>query len=173
MVNGLIVFVIGAARGPGQRNISDLGLGDYLIIGVAQGAAALPGISRLGMTLVAGLARGMKWSETVQLSFLLSLPTILAANLYELLDPMDSVQLSSQPSIPFLTVTIPAIPFPILEPGRIIIGLLSVLITYGCGLLALNFLSKFVYVGRRLLVYFGVYCVVAGAFFLFYLKLLH
>lgn len=156
LVNGLIVALIGVLSGPGFKKMSDLGLREYVIIGVAQGIAALPGISRLGLTLGAGLSQKMTWFEALKLSFLLSLPTILAANLFKLfwflyLEP-------SGPAVDRLSM------------AQVLPDVLLVLTTLGCGLLALEFLSRFL--GRRLLLYFGLYCLVAGSFFWLYLGLL-
>ena len=55
-----------------------------LIIGVVQGMAVLPGISRSGATIVAALAFGLKREEAARFSFLLSIPAILGAAILEL-----------------------------------------------------------------------------------------
>jgi undecaprenyl-diphosphatase len=57
------------------------------LIGVAQGAAIVPGISRSGSTIVAGLAAGLRREDAVRFSFLLSLPAICGAALLELRHP--------------------------------------------------------------------------------------
>jgi undecaprenyl-diphosphatase len=61
----------------GQGKISLL---SGLLIGVAQGLAVIPGISRSGSTIVMGLKRGLSPEEAFRFSFLLSLPAILEAN---------------------------------------------------------------------------------------------
>jgi undecaprenyl pyrophosphate phosphatase UppP len=55
-------------------------------IGLAQALALLPGISRSGITMVAGLARGLDHEDSARFSFLLATPIILAAGLYKLPD---------------------------------------------------------------------------------------
>ncbi len=55
-----------------------------LLIGLAQIASLFRGISRSGSTIVAGLLSGLSEKEAVKFSFLLSIPVILSANLYEL-----------------------------------------------------------------------------------------
>ncbi len=55
-----------------------------LIIGVAQGIAVFPGISRSGTTIVVALALGIKIEEAARFSFLLSIPAILGAAVLEL-----------------------------------------------------------------------------------------
>jgi undecaprenyl-diphosphatase len=59
---------------------------DAAIIGVLQTAALLPGISRSGITMVAGLLRGLTHEEAVRFSFLLATPIILAAGVYKVPD---------------------------------------------------------------------------------------
>ena len=57
------------------------------LIGVVQGIAIVPGISRSGSTIVAGLASGLRREDAVRFSFLLFLPAILGATLLELGHP--------------------------------------------------------------------------------------
>ncbi len=59
-------------------------LGDALAIGAAQCLALIPGASRSGVTLTAGLALGFKRADAARLSFLLSIPATVAAGLFEL-----------------------------------------------------------------------------------------
>ena len=61
-----------------------LGLGTGLLVGVVQGLAVMPGVSRSGSTIVAGLASGLEPQEAFRFSFLLSIPAIVGANLVEL-----------------------------------------------------------------------------------------
>ena len=56
------------------------------MIGVAQSTALLAGISRDGVCMGAGLARGMDHSDSARFAFLLATPIILAAGLYKLPD---------------------------------------------------------------------------------------
>jgi undecaprenyl-diphosphatase len=57
-----------------------------LVVGIVQGVAVLPGISRSGATIAAGLALGLPREEAVRFSFLLSVPAIAGAALLEI-DP--------------------------------------------------------------------------------------
>lgn len=59
---------------------------DALIIGFFQGVALLPGVSRSGSTISAGLISGMKREDAVEYSFILGIPVILAGALSEFLD---------------------------------------------------------------------------------------
>jgi len=62
---------------------SNMGFWRAILIGLGQGIAILPGISRSGTTITASLATGMKRKDAAQFSFLMSIPAILAANLSE------------------------------------------------------------------------------------------
>lgn len=59
---------------------------DAAVIGVLQTAALLPGISRSGITMVAGLLRGLSHEEAIRFSFLLATPIIMAAGVYKVPD---------------------------------------------------------------------------------------
>jgi undecaprenyl-diphosphatase len=68
------------------RRLDDLGFRVAGTVGVAQAFALLPGISRSGITMVAGLVRGLDHEDSARFSFLLATPIILAAGLYKLPD---------------------------------------------------------------------------------------
>lgn len=68
----------------GHRALDTLEFKEAGIIGVAQVFALLAGISRSGITMVAGLTRGMDHEDSARFSFLLATPIILAAGLYKL-----------------------------------------------------------------------------------------
>ena len=57
---------------------------DALVVGAAQALALVPGASRSGVTITAGLFRGMSRETAARFSFLLSLPSVLAAGVYQL-----------------------------------------------------------------------------------------
>ncbi len=73
-----------------------LGLGAALIVGLAQGIAVLPGISRSGTTIAVAMLLGMRGEAAFRFSFLLSLPAVLGAVVLELGEPgaLASVDLS-------------------------------------------------------------------------------
>lgn len=56
---------------------------DALFIGIAQAVALIPGVSRSGITIVAGLARGYKREAAARFSFMLSTPIVAGASIYE------------------------------------------------------------------------------------------
>ncbi len=68
----------------GRKTEKNMTIGNALTIGVCQAIATLPGISRSGSTITAGMAVGLNRSFAVKFSFLLSLPAILGANILSL-----------------------------------------------------------------------------------------
>lgn len=67
-----------------EREFGKLNVGDALTVGLFQSAALLPGISRSGSTIAAGLFRGLSQDSAARFSFLLSVPAILGAAVYDL-----------------------------------------------------------------------------------------
>jgi len=61
------------------KNSAALSFSDALIIGLAQAAAFIPGVSRSGATILGGLGRGLNREAAARFSFLLSAPIILGA----------------------------------------------------------------------------------------------
>jgi undecaprenyl-diphosphatase len=66
------------------RSFSQLTLYDGVWVGLAQGLALIPGVSRSGATLTAALFRGMERETAARFSFLLGLPAVTLAGFYEL-----------------------------------------------------------------------------------------
>jgi undecaprenyl-diphosphatase len=101
MLNGLVLFaaeryrrraevrelaIREGAKPDGARELSTLEYREAAVIGVAQSTALLAGISREGVTMGAGLARGLDHSDSARFAFLLATPIILAAGLFKLPD---------------------------------------------------------------------------------------
>lgn len=68
----------------GRKNAGSATVTDALLVGCAQAVAIIPGISRSGATISAGMMRGFDRRFAVRFSFLLSLPAVLGANILEL-----------------------------------------------------------------------------------------
>ncbi len=83
LVTGVVLRAAGRA-GEGKRSLSGIGGADAAVVGLAQAVAIIPGISRSGSTIAAGLFRGMEREAAARFSFLLSVPAILGAGLLEL-----------------------------------------------------------------------------------------
>lgn len=87
LVTGCILF-LSDQMARGHKNARSATLLDVLLVGVAQGVATIPGLSRSGCTISAGMARGFDRKFAVRYSFLMSLPAVLGATLLEVLDVM-------------------------------------------------------------------------------------
>ncbi len=89
VIGAVVIFALMLAMaewlGRRQRTLDDLGLRDGLFIGLLQALALIPGASRSGVTLSAGLFVGLNRSDAARVSFLLSVPAIAASGLFELL----------------------------------------------------------------------------------------
>ena len=88
LVTGCILF-LSDQMARGHKTARSATLLDVLLVGVAQGAATIPGLSRSGCTISAGMARGFDRKFAVRYSFLMSLPAVLGATLLEVLDVME------------------------------------------------------------------------------------
>lgn len=88
----VVVALLGAALFLAERlarhvrTIKQVSLRDTIIIGLAQGAAIFPGVSRSGATITAGLALGLERPAAAEFSFLLSAPIIAGAGVKSLLN---------------------------------------------------------------------------------------
>ena len=69
-----------------ERDLGALGFRDVVVIGLFQALAMIPGTSRSGITITAGLMLGLNRKAAGRFSFLLAIPTILIASGYELLN---------------------------------------------------------------------------------------
>ncbi|MDU0354250.1 undecaprenyl-diphosphate phosphatase [Paraglaciecola aquimarina] len=73
-----------------SKNITQITWKNALVIGIAQAIAIIPGTSRSGITMTAGLMLGLNRESAARFSFLLSIPVILGAGLLATLDLLDS-----------------------------------------------------------------------------------
>jgi undecaprenyl-diphosphatase len=92
MVTGTILWFT-RGRSSESKGMDEMGVIDTLIVGLGQGFALIPGISRSGITISFGLFRGMEREWSGKFSFLLAIPAILGALLMEFKMPSE---LSSQ-----------------------------------------------------------------------------
>jgi undecaprenyl-diphosphatase len=81
-----LVLVIAELKGRREKAMDKLSWGDAITVGFAQAIALIPGVSRSGVTMTAGLFRGMRRDAAARFSFLLSAPIIGGAVAKKLLD---------------------------------------------------------------------------------------
>lgn len=72
----------------GKKTLQSMTIKDALLIGLCQAVATIPGISRSGSTITAGIATGQKRSDAMKYSLLMSLPAVLGANFLTFLDAL-------------------------------------------------------------------------------------
>lgn len=95
LVIAVVSIVMGLLLGlserlsPHKRNFDTLGIWDGIWIGLAQTLALIPGVSRSGSTITAGLFAGLQRATAARFSFLLGIPAITLAGLVELKDVFD------------------------------------------------------------------------------------
>lgn len=115
------ILLLLAGKRKGSRTYKEISVTDGIVIGIAQGIGVLPGISRSGITISAGLLRRLERSTAGEYSFLLSIPAILGAlvltikdmtlleshvSLWVLLVGMSSAFLSGYFALKFLLKTV-------------------------------------------------------------------
>lgn len=91
LYTGMILF-LSDRFGKGKKRVGDIKGKDALTIGVFQGIALLPGVSRSGSTIAGGLFCGLSRATAVKFSFLMSIPPILAGALTEFMDYRESAE---------------------------------------------------------------------------------
>jgi undecaprenyl-diphosphatase len=129
-----------------DNRLAQLPMGRGVLIGSAQILALLPGISRSGIAIVAGLWRGLSHEDAARFSFLLATPIILAAGVYkipELFGPLGSG-----------------------IGGQVLAGSAA---SFVCAYLSVRYLTR--YFQTRTLTPFAIYCALAGAASLAWLTL--
>lgn len=85
LVTGTILF-LSDRLSRGNKDVKSASVLDIVLVGFAQAVATVPGLSRSGTTISAGMARGFDREFAVKFSFLLSIPAVLGANVLSLID---------------------------------------------------------------------------------------
>jgi len=144
---GLIVtgvtLLIAEYKSTETTNMSNMGFKKSLLIGFAQIIALLPGVSRSGTVLSASFVCGINRVEAVGFTFFLGIPVILGACILEGKD-----LITNQAQIDFLPIII------------------GISVTFIVSLFAINIVK--VLAAKKRLVYFSMYCFVAGVSLLIY-----
>ena len=84
-LGGVALFLLWAERvGKRRRDVDHLGPLDAIVIGVAQAMAIIPGVSRSGITMTAGLFLGFNRQAAARFSFMMSAPIIFGAGVYKI-----------------------------------------------------------------------------------------
>jgi undecaprenyl-diphosphatase len=121
-----LMLIWASRRQPGEQGYGQLSWRQALLIGAFQAFAILPGVSRSGSTIAAGLAVGMHRKSSATFAFLLAIPAIAGAGVLELKDMLAASQ-------------------PTTSPGLLVIG---AAVSFLVGLLSLWWLIRLVERGR-------------------------
>ena len=78
-----VVLVAAEKVGKRDREEEEINTSDAIVVGTAQALALIPGASRSGVTITAGLFRGLTREAAARFSFLLSIPAVVLSGLYE------------------------------------------------------------------------------------------
>ena len=89
IVTGFLLF-FSDRMARGRKNARSATMVDALLVGCAQAVGTLPGISRAGSTISAGMLCGFDRTFAVRFSFLMSLPAVLGANILEVADAIQT-----------------------------------------------------------------------------------
>jgi undecaprenyl-diphosphatase len=158
MVNGLILIAaeryrrraqvreLAAREGlspEGGRELATLDYREALVVGVAQSTALVAGISRDGVTMGTGLARGLDHSDSARFAFLLATPIILAAGLFKLPDVLGHLGNGIR--------------------GQALVGCVAAAVT---AVFTVGFLVR--WFKTRTLIPFAIYCLLFGGFMAIY-----
>lgn len=85
LLTGCLLYV-SDKMAPGRKTEKNMRIRDALIIGCCQCVATIPGLSRSGTTITAGIATGLDRTFAMRFSFLLSIPAVVGANLLGIVD---------------------------------------------------------------------------------------
>lgn len=133
-----VLLLLSDKLGSGKTDMETMRPRDAIAMGIAQGIAPLPGISRSGSTVAAGLLMGLDRSYAVTFSFIMGVPAVLGANILEVGEALSQ-------------------PFP-LSTSVLLVGVLTSCIF---GLLAIKMVQWLIHTDK--FKYFGYYTLVLGA----------
>ena len=133
-----VLLLLSDKLGSGKTDMATMRPRDALAMGIAQGIAPLPGISRSGSTVATGLLMGLDRSYAVTFSFIMGVPAVLGANVLELGDALGE-------------------PFP-LSMSVVLVGVLAAVVF---GLLAIKMVQWLIHTDKYK--YFGYYTLILGA----------
>lgn len=136
IVLGIILFVAEKIS-KFKKEIDQISIFDSIMIGIAQAISLIPGSSRSGTTITAGLFLGLKRDVAARFSFLLSVPAILASGMLQLYEALSFI-----------------------NSDMIINLIISTLVSAISGYLAIDFLIK--YLKKKSTIIFVVYRIILG-----------
>ena len=141
VLSGMVLHIAGQMR-PGRKTAGTMTVTDAILIGLCQTVAAIPGLSRTGIVMTAGIAVGCRSDFSAKFAVMLSVPVMLTANLFHIFDAA---------SMPFSFAQLP-------------LCLFGMLVAAVSGFFSIKLLNGFVKSGR--FNSFAYYSWVAGVIFI-------
>lgn len=136
IITSLILFSTAFAKSRSEKSNPK----NAILMGIAQGIAVAPGISRSGATISTGLHSGMSWKDAAFFSFLIAVPAVLGASFFQAIET----------------------PAAAIDPTLMIVGILGAFVTgYATIHILLNWISE------KTFPLFGVYCLLLGLLILY------
>lgn len=137
LLTGCLLYV-SDRMAPGTKTEKNMRIRDALIIGVCQCVATIPGLSRSGTTITAGIATGLDRGFAMRFSFLLSIPAVLGANILSIFSAIrDGFDVSQLPVY--------------------LVGMLAAVISGIAAIMLMKFISR-----KNKFGFFTYYCWAAG-----------
>jgi undecaprenyl-diphosphatase len=140
LITGVVLFLTPFFKAVRTK----LNFADAFLVGLAQALAMLPGISRSGLTISTGIFKGLDRSKAAEFSFLLSLPAVFGASLFELSEVSGGANFAQD----------------------LLIYFIGAVTAFVVGYLAIRFLLNVIKKGK--FQYFGYYCLTVGLFILIF-----
>jgi undecaprenyl-diphosphatase len=134
-----VILVWADRRGAHRYEIEDLSMGHGILIGLAQSLALVPGVSRSGATMSAGLLLGLRRAPAARFAFLLAVPAVVASGLFQVYGLLSGEEGGD-------------------EPFRYVV--IATLVSFVVGYAAIAWLLR--YLSHHSVTIFGAYRVVLG-----------
>ena len=144
LITAVLLFVIDKSKN-NHKQIRNITYVDAVLIGCIQSVAITPGISRSGSTILGGITRGLDRKSAANFSFLLSIPAIIGATVFEILNIM-----TGDTQAQFL-ITAP-----------VIFGFISSIIA---GYLSIKIMLRLIVISK--MKYFAYYLIILGIIIIF------
>lgn len=142
VLSGTAVFIAGQLK-EGKKTEGTMSISDAIIIGICQMVSAIPGISRTGIVMTAGIATGCSADFSVRFAVMMAVPVLFVSNIFRLVDAAS------------------AMAFSISDLPLCLLGMAVAAVT---GIIAINLLKKAV--KNRRYSFFSYYSWVAGVIFI-------
>ncbi len=148
IIGGVLMIIFEMKYKEPNKNLEqfdDLTTANCIIIGLFQSLAVMPGVSRSAATIIGGLVLGVKRKTIVEFSFLLAVPTMLAASVYDLSKNVSNFNSNNL--------------------GVLMVGLI---VSFCVAIVAIKYLLN--YIRNNNFIYFGIYRIIIGIMLILFFR---